>query len=248
MGTAVAISACHTAAVGVPPACRAPPLVDFWPHTAAPRWLPGVSRLWSMEVRANLAVYKGHMLPVWDVAACPYFSPYYFASCGADRTARLWSTDRAQPLRLFVGAWRRHGAPLLRRRQPTCLTRHLAQHACLVVLLCSSPSPPTRPTPPQATPRTWTSCAGTPTATTWPPALQTAPSGCGTCAAASAAVCWWGTETRWADAYKQTTVAGMGAGVLWPLHAQRVPRLAANTLPETADSMARIPASPPARS
>jgi hypothetical protein len=110
-----------------------------------------------MEVRANLAVYKGHQLPgvrravaavnglpgcrdapialckaaccsintcavsahpparppalasppclpaVWDVSSCPYFSPYYFASCGADRTARLWSTDRVQPLRLFVG-------------------------------------------------------------------------------------------------------------------------------------------------
>ncbi|KAI3425901.1 hypothetical protein D9Q98_007874 [Chlorella vulgaris] len=63
----------------------------------------GTVRLWSMEVRANLAVYKGHMLPVWDVATCPYFSPFYFASCGADRTARLWSTDRTQPLRLFVG-------------------------------------------------------------------------------------------------------------------------------------------------
>ncbi|EFN55699.1 hypothetical protein CHLNCDRAFT_133982 [Chlorella variabilis] len=63
----------------------------------------GSVRLWSMEVRANLAVYKGHQLPVWDVATCPYFSPFYFASCGADRTARLWSTDRVQPLRLFVG-------------------------------------------------------------------------------------------------------------------------------------------------
>lgn len=33
----------------------------------------------------------------------PYFSPFYFATAGADRTARLWSTDRMQPLRLFVG-------------------------------------------------------------------------------------------------------------------------------------------------
>lgn len=56
-----------------------------------------------MEVRANLATYRGHGLPVWDVAACPQSAPFYFASAGADRTARMWSTDRVQPLRLFVG-------------------------------------------------------------------------------------------------------------------------------------------------
>ena len=49
--------------------------------------------------RAVLHIYPA----VWDVAAMPYFSPYYFATAGADRTARLWSTDRVQPLRLFVG-------------------------------------------------------------------------------------------------------------------------------------------------
>ncbi|KAG5178262.1 WD40-repeat-containing domain protein [Tribonema minus] len=48
-----------------------------------------------------LMAYKGHKCAIWGVD----FSPlgYYFASGGADRTARLWSTDRPQPLRLFVG-------------------------------------------------------------------------------------------------------------------------------------------------
>ncbi|CAN0461831.1 unnamed protein product, partial [Discosporangium mesarthrocarpum] len=39
--------------------------------------------------------------PVWDVCFCPL--GYYFATAAADRTACLWSTDCAQPLRLFAG-------------------------------------------------------------------------------------------------------------------------------------------------
>ena len=57
-----------------------------------------------MEVRANLVAYRGHMLPVWSVASCPHHG-FYFASAGADRTARVWSTERAQPLRIMAGAW-----------------------------------------------------------------------------------------------------------------------------------------------
>lgn len=52
---------------------------------------------------AALAVYRGHApnTPVWSVAFAP--SGYYFASAGADATARLWTTDRASPVRLFTG-------------------------------------------------------------------------------------------------------------------------------------------------
>lgn len=44
---------------------------------------------------------RGHCFPVWDVAAGPL--GHYFASASADRTARVWCTERAQPLRLLVG-------------------------------------------------------------------------------------------------------------------------------------------------
>lgn len=39
--------------------------------------------------------------PVWDVAFGP--AGYYFATAAADRTACLWSTDCASPLRIFAG-------------------------------------------------------------------------------------------------------------------------------------------------
>ncbi len=50
-----------------------------------------------------LAVYRGHApnTPVWAVAFAP--SGYYFASAGGDATARLWTTDRPTPVRLFAG-------------------------------------------------------------------------------------------------------------------------------------------------
>jgi transcription initiation factor TFIID subunit 5 len=64
--------------------------------------LDGSVRLWSLELGAHLVAYRGHQLPVWDVAPAPAYG-VYFASAGADRTARLWSTERAQALRLFVG-------------------------------------------------------------------------------------------------------------------------------------------------
>lgn len=41
------------------------------------------------------------MFPVWDVATCPF--GYYFVSGSADRTARLWCTERSSPLRIFAG-------------------------------------------------------------------------------------------------------------------------------------------------
>ena len=50
-----------------------------------------------------LAVYRGHApsSPIWSVSCSP--SGYYFATAGADATARLWTTDRPIPVRLFTG-------------------------------------------------------------------------------------------------------------------------------------------------
>lgn len=57
----------------------------------------------SYQSGAALAVYRGHApnTPVWSVAFAP--SGYYFASAGGDATARLWTTDRPTPVRLFAG-------------------------------------------------------------------------------------------------------------------------------------------------
>uniref|UniRef100_A0A0E0LIC1 TFIID subunit TAF5 NTD2 domain-containing protein n=1 Tax=Oryza punctata TaxID=4537 RepID=A0A0E0LIC1_ORYPU len=58
-------------------------------------------RLWNTKLNANLVCYKGHNYPVWDVQ----FSPvgHYFASASHDRTARIWSMDKIQPLRIMAG-------------------------------------------------------------------------------------------------------------------------------------------------
>ena len=52
---------------------------------------------------AAIGVYNGHLpnSPVWSVAFSP--SGYYFCSAGADACARLWTTDRTNPVRLFSG-------------------------------------------------------------------------------------------------------------------------------------------------
>lgn len=45
-------------------------------------------RRWSLQAKAPLTIYYGHSFPVWDVKFSPLGS--YFASCSADRTAKLW--------------------------------------------------------------------------------------------------------------------------------------------------------------
>jgi WD40 repeat protein len=51
---------------------------------------------------AALAVYRhAEQKPIWSTAFAP--CGYYFASAGADATARLWTTDRAVPVRIFCG-------------------------------------------------------------------------------------------------------------------------------------------------
>jgi WD40 repeat protein len=51
---------------------------------------------------AALAVYRhAAQKPIWSTAFAP--CGYYFASAGADGTARLWTTDRVVPVRIFCG-------------------------------------------------------------------------------------------------------------------------------------------------
>jgi len=59
------------------------------------------------EMGVGLAAFRGHMLPVWDVAAGPL--GYHFASASADRTARVWATDHIRTLRIFAGVCRKWG-------------------------------------------------------------------------------------------------------------------------------------------
>lgn len=72
------------------------------PSKAASTLVPGMrTETASFPNGAALAVYRGHLSPVWSVAWSP--AGYYFASAGADATARIWVTDRPTPVRLLVG-------------------------------------------------------------------------------------------------------------------------------------------------
>eukprot|EP00890_Picochlorum_soloecismus_P004220 jgi/Picsp_1/479/NSC_00477-R1_transcription initiation factor tfiid subunit 5-like len=62
----------------------------------------GSIRLWSLELMSNLTAFTGHVLPVWDTCFLPELG-YYFASGGADKTVRVWNTERKQPLRIMNG-------------------------------------------------------------------------------------------------------------------------------------------------
>ncbi len=59
------------------------------------------ARLWSLDTMTNVVAYRGHSKPIWDVDWSP--RGIYFATGSRDHTARLWSTDRIQPLRIFAG-------------------------------------------------------------------------------------------------------------------------------------------------
>jgi transcription initiation factor TFIID subunit 5 len=61
----------------------------------------GSARLWLLDTMSNIAVYRSHENPVWDVQWSPM--GVYFATASRDRTARLWTTDRVNPLRIFAG-------------------------------------------------------------------------------------------------------------------------------------------------
>lgn len=62
----------------------------------------GTARMWSSEYSMCIAVYRGHMLPVWDATFSPEYAPY-FATGGADRVARVWTTERTHALRILCG-------------------------------------------------------------------------------------------------------------------------------------------------
>ena len=58
-------------------------------------------KLWDVQQRACAMSYEGHSHPVWDVSFGA--KGINFASAGMDQTVRLWVTDRAFPMRMFVG-------------------------------------------------------------------------------------------------------------------------------------------------
>lgn len=60
-------------------------------------------RLWSLELFTCIAVFRGHIGPVWDIDAAPNGCGPYFVTAAADRTARLWSSEHTQALRVFAG-------------------------------------------------------------------------------------------------------------------------------------------------
>ena len=66
--------------------------------------VPGIKPEPLVQVHgAALTVYHGHTIntPIWSCEFAP--SGYYFASAGADCTARIWTTDSPKPVRILVG-------------------------------------------------------------------------------------------------------------------------------------------------
>jgi WD40 repeat protein len=61
----------------------------------------GTVRLWSLEAMTNVVAYRGHLGATWTADWAPF--SFYFATGGADRTARLWATEKSAALRLFAG-------------------------------------------------------------------------------------------------------------------------------------------------
>ena len=83
-------------------------------------------RLWSPVLGLNLAAYRGHLFPVWDVAACP--GGLYAATASADRTARVWSTERTQSLRILTGAH----TSCIDARHSVHVVCNIPDHRCLL--------------------------------------------------------------------------------------------------------------------
>lgn len=80
----------------------------FDPSSPTPRHLLSCSadtttRLWSLDTLTNVAVYRGHQAPVWDVQWAGAGGGGWFATGSRDRTARLWSSERVAPVRVYAG-------------------------------------------------------------------------------------------------------------------------------------------------
>lgn len=58
-------------------------------------------RLWCLNTKCNVVVYRGHNYPIWSIDVGPQGK--LFASACMDSTARLWRLDRIAPLRIFCG-------------------------------------------------------------------------------------------------------------------------------------------------
>ena len=71
------------------------------PSTLPDRTLPAAVRLWSLQLYTTLVVFKAHIYPVWSVDFSP--TGFYFASGSHDRTACVWSTEQAHPVRVLAG-------------------------------------------------------------------------------------------------------------------------------------------------
>lgn len=58
-------------------------------------------RLWCLNTKCNVVVYRGHNYPIWSIDVGPQGK--LFASACMDSTARLWRLDKIAPLRIFCG-------------------------------------------------------------------------------------------------------------------------------------------------
>lgn len=58
-------------------------------------------RLWCLNEKCNVFVYRGHNYPVWSLDIGPQGS--LFASASMDTTARMFRLDKMTPLRIFCG-------------------------------------------------------------------------------------------------------------------------------------------------
>ncbi|KAH6935987.1 hypothetical protein HPB50_012076 [Hyalomma asiaticum] len=62
---------------------------------------PHAVRAWSLKTHSNVAIYRGHSYPIWDIDVGPF--GLYFATASKDSTAKIWTLERTYPLRILAG-------------------------------------------------------------------------------------------------------------------------------------------------